>query len=138
VLDIPFLEGQPEWVIIVVVFLVIAGGVGGRYLQRKAGEEPETPPEVESAPDTVALPAGSGSAVEALREAMAHLAGVATREAQSADEAEEEVRTLRTALEECTRARDSMEREMADLRQRLTVSETRAHLLAQDRIRDDR
>ena len=108
--DLPFLEGQPPWVVVVVVLLVVVGGLGLAYLKRKAADEPEDAPQVEAKEATVALPAGAGP-LDLVRDTMGVLATQAAQHKADADRAEEEARVLARKLAKC-------ERELAVLNER--------------------
>lgn len=143
-LELPNLEGQPAWVIIVVVALVVGGGLGIGYLRWKAGQDPEEPAEIAPVADTVALPTGS-AALDGMREAMNHLAAAASREAKNADESDEEARVLRQELAECARERTRLEllsqRNDATiqlLQARLEACEAHTRLIDDRTARDDR
>lgn len=101
--ELPDLEGQPAWVVVVVVFLFVAGGLGTLYLKRKADEdEPEDAPQVEGKEATVALPAGTAP-LDLVRDSMGVLATQAAQHKADADRAEEEARELARKLAQCER-----------------------------------
>jgi hypothetical protein len=133
VLELPNLEGQPGWVVVLVVALIVVGGLGAAYVRRKGGQDPETPPEIEAGPDTVALPGGNTQGLDLVREAMNHLAASAVREAESAEEAEREARELQRQLNECTRERDRLEGRIAKLEAELRECQFRAQYLSDRR-----
>jgi hypothetical protein len=111
VFELPDLEGQPAWVVVVVVFLFVVGGLGTLYLKRKAREdEPEDAPRVEAKEATVALPPGLGP-LDLVRDTMGVLATQAAQHKADADRAEEEARELARKLSQC-------ERELAVLNER--------------------
>lgn len=118
--ELPNLEGQPPWVVIVVVALFFVGTLGGLYLRRKSQDPPEETPSVEDAGAKVSLPAGA-PAFDPVREAMGHLATSAAKNAEDADRAEEEAKMLREKLAEC-------DRELAVLRERHSALELRLRL----------
>ena len=101
--ELPDLEGQPAWVVVVVVFLFVVGGLGTLYLKRKAHEdEPEDPPRMEAKEATVALPPGLGP-LDLVRDTMGVLATQAAQHKADADRAEEEARELARKLAQCER-----------------------------------
>lgn len=106
-MELPNLEGQPAWVVIIVVFLITAGPLGLAYLRRKSAPEPDEEPQIEGTPAKVALPAGDS--FDPVREAMGMVATQAARSAEDADRAEEEVRRVSQQLAECERDRAVME-----------------------------
>ena len=109
--DLPFLEGQPPWVVVVVVLLVVFGGLGALWLKHKAGDDDrEDTPQVEAKEATVALPPGLGP-LDLVRDSMGVLATQAAQHKADADRAEEEARELAFKLAEC-------ERDLAVLRER--------------------
>jgi hypothetical protein len=108
--DLPFLEGQPPWVVVVVVLLVVGGSLGALWLKRKAREDPEDAPQVEAKEATVALPAGPGP-LDLVRDTMGVLATQAAQHKADADRAEKEARVLAQKLSKC-------ERELAVLHER--------------------
>jgi hypothetical protein len=112
VFELPDLEGQPAWVVVVVVFLFVVGGLGTLYLKRKAKEDddPEDAPRVEGKEATVALPAGTAP-LDLVRDSMGVLATQAAQHKADADRAEEEARELARKLSQC-------ERELAVLHER--------------------
>jgi chromosome segregation ATPase len=128
VFELPDLEGQPAWVVVVVVFLFVAGGLGTLYLKRKAREdddEPEDTPQVEGKEVTVALPAGTAP-LDLVRDSMGVLATQAAQHKADADRAEEEARDLAKQLATCGR-------ELAVLQERYATLEVR---LAECRARN--
>lgn len=120
-LELPNLEGQPGWVIIVVVGLVVFGGLGIAYLRREAKEddedEPQDSPQLETAPATVSLPAGA-NALDLVKDSMGVLATHAAAHKADADRAEEEARALARELAACARDRAVLETRMAALQER--------------------
>jgi hypothetical protein len=104
VFELPDLEGQPAWVVVVVVFLFVVGGLGTLYLKRKAKEDddPEDAPRVEGKEATVALPAGTAP-LDLVRDSMGVLATQAAQHKADADRAEEEARVLARKLSDCER-----------------------------------
>lgn len=122
-MELPNLDGQPGWVIIVVVALFVLSGLGGVYLKRRLDKpNGERPPQIEARPDTVVPPSEVGH-LELIRESMGMLAAQATRHADDADRAEERERDLARQLAECSRAQailqerhDQLARELAACR----------------------
>lgn len=109
--DLPFLEGQPPWVVVVVVLMVVLGGLGGLYLKRKAADgDPEDAAQVQGKEATVALPPGTGP-LDLVRDTMGVLATQAAQHKADADRAEEEARELARKLAQC-------EQDLAVLRER--------------------
>lgn len=98
-MELPNLEGQPPWVVVIVFALFVGGTLGLVYLKRK-GADPETPPPEIEPSDTVALPA---LVFDPAREAMGHLATIAARSAADADRAEDEAKALARQLADCER-----------------------------------
>lgn len=120
-LELPNLEGQPGWVIIVVVLLVVVGGLGIAYLRREAkdddGDGPQESPRVETSPATVSLPAGA-NALDLVKDSMGVLATQAAAHKADADRAEEEARKLALELAVCARDKAVLETKMAALEER--------------------
>jgi hypothetical protein len=121
-LELPNLEGQPGWVIIVVVGLVVFGGLGVAYLRREARKDdeddpPQDSPQVEGAPATVSLPAGA-NALDLVKDSMGVLATQAAAHKADADRAEEEARDLARQLAECGRGLAVLETRHAALQER--------------------
>lgn len=120
-LELPNLEGQPGWVIIVVVGLVVIGGLGVAYLRREAkgddeddDERPQDSPRVEGAPATVSLPAGA-NALDLVKDSLGMLATQAAGHKADADRAEEEAKELARQLAECGRKMAVLEERHAQL-----------------------
>lgn len=121
-LELPNLEGQPGWVIIVVVGLVVIGGLGVAYLRREAkaddeDDEPQVSPRVEGKPATVALPAGA-NALDLVKDSLGVLATQAAEHKRDADRAEEEAKELARQLSECGRDRAVLQAQMEALQER--------------------
>lgn len=108
-MELPNLEGQPGWVVVVVVALVIVGGLGTLYLRKRFQhdrDEDEEPRVIEGQKVTIALPAGAGGETfDPVKEAMGMVAANAARYADDADRAEEEARMLTRQLADCERDR---------------------------------
>lgn len=100
--ELPNMEGQPAWVVVVVVFLFVAGGLGTLYLKRKARDAPDDAPRVEGKEATVALPPSPGP-FDLVRDTMGVLATQAAQHKADADRAEEEARDLARKLAQCER-----------------------------------
>lgn len=119
-LELPNLDGQPGWVIIVVVALVAFGSVGVAYLRREAkkdADEPQDSPQVEATPATVSLPAGA-NALDLVKDSMGVLAAQAAAHKSDADRAEEEARNLARELAACARDKAVLEAQMIALEDR--------------------
>lgn len=116
-MELPFLEGQPGWVVVMVVALVVSGGVIGVALRQwwQNGRITAAGRHGESAPGEATL--------GVLQLALEHLADTAKREAEQGERAEKESRKLREQLREASR-------EITDLRSKLSDCERRAHELA--------
>jgi hypothetical protein len=123
--DLTYLEGQPAWVVIVVVFLLTLGALGAAYLRRRSAPDPEEP-QIEGPPDKVSLPAGHDS-FNPVREAMDMVAVQAARNAEEADRAEEEVRRLSKQLAECERDRAVLEERYQGIRAQLEACRRERH-----------
>ena len=133
--DFSYLEGQPPWVVVVVVALVLTGTIGWGVLRHRL-KLADAAEEIEPASEPPALPRSDG-AVDALRAAMDHLVEQARENAGEANEALRENRVLtrqNTELQlELVRLRDRVEQlgadyaecraEVADLVQRHTGRE---------------
>lgn len=103
-MELPDLEGQPGWVVIVVVALFVAGSLGVAYLRFKSKHDPEDAPQIEAEDATVALPAATSAApLDLVRDSMGVLATQAAQNKQDADRAEDEAKELATRLAECQR-----------------------------------
>lgn len=127
-MDIPNLEGQPGWVVVIVFALVVIGTLGTLWLKARVphGEKPSVP-ELPDPPPALPLPRDTGENVTALQLvnfALNHLAETARREAQQGEEAEHKVEELRRQLEEC-------KRELQIVQRRLEQCQENAHHLAQ-------
>lgn len=122
--DLPFLEGQPPWVVVVVVLLVVFGGLGGLYLKRKAADDPEDTPRVEAKEATVALPGGPGP-LDLVRDTMGVLATQAAQHKADADRAEEEARELARKLAQCERDLAVLNERHATLKRQLAECRAR-------------
>ncbi len=113
--ELPNLEGQPGWVVIVVVALFVGGALGtlwlrGRSKDRSADEPVPIPASVTGGGVDVALAGRSGDQVLAqmTREAMTHLADTARREAEESEQVRRELAAERTKS-------DALAREFHDL-----------------------
>lgn len=108
-MELPNLEGQPGWVVVVVFALFVTGTLGALYLRKRFKEDKkdsEQSREVEGKPATLALPAGAvGQPFDPVKEAMGLVAASAARNADDADRAEEEARMLSKHLAECEKER---------------------------------
>jgi hypothetical protein len=126
VFELPDLEGQPAWVVVVVVFLFVVGGLGTLYLKRKAREddEPEDTPQLEGKEATVALPAGTAP-LDLVRDSMGVLATQAAQHKADADRAEEEARDLAKQLAACGRDLAVLQERHATLELRLAECRAR-------------
>lgn len=103
-MELPNLEGQPAWVVVLVVFLFFAGPLGVAWVNRKGKQEPETPPQVEAKGDTLSLsPMPVVMPFDPVKEAMGHLATSAAKNAEDADRAEQEAKELARQLADCER-----------------------------------
>lgn len=124
--ELPDLEGQPAWVVVVVVFLFVVGGLGTLYLKRKAREddEPEDTPQLEGKEATVALPAGTAP-LDLVRDSMGVLATQAAQHKADADRAEEEARDLAKQLAACGRDLAVLQERHATLELRLAECRAR-------------
>ena len=124
-MEMPDLDGQPGWVVVVVFALFVLGGLGTLYLRRKMtrGHEPR---EVEAQSDTVAAITPAVGPIDATMFALNHMAESAKREADDADRAEKEARDLRNQLADCDRERAVLEQRFADLTAKLEEC-NRAH-----------
>jgi hypothetical protein len=120
VLELPNLEGQPGWVIIVVVALVAIGSIGVAYVRREAkrdDDDPQESPPLEGEPARVGLPAGA-NALDLVKDSMGVLATQAAAHKADADRAEEEARELARELASCARDKAVLEAQMAALAER--------------------
>lgn len=101
---IPDLTGRPDWVLIVVVLLLVAGTVGTRLIGRRAGgADGDEEGQEEDRPD--ALPQGQGGDAQTalvLTKALDLLAA----EAVESRETRVEFERMRTELLECSAERD--------------------------------
>lgn len=118
-MELPNLEGQPGWVVVVVVSLFVFGTLGGLYLRNKAKHDPEDPPRVEAKDATVALPGGAATPLDLVRDSMGMLATQAALNKQDADRAEGEAKTLASQLAECQRRMAVIQVEHDHLQQQL-------------------
>jgi hypothetical protein len=124
--ELPNLEGQPGWVVVVVFALFVFGGLGMLWLKRKGGEddEPADTPQIEGRTDTVIAPAGA-TPLDLVRDTMGVLATQAARHKEDADRAEQEAKELARQLAECERAQavlqerhDQLARQLRECRRR--------------------
>lgn len=103
-MELPNLEGQPGWVIVLVVGLFVLGALGTAYLKRKLGHgDEERPPAIDQRPDTVDPPKDVAP-LDLVRESMGMLASQAARSAEDADRAEQRERELMLKLLELEKA----------------------------------
>ena len=119
---LPDLEGQPAWVVIVVVGLFTLGTVGaawlgGRSKKREREEDTESDAGVLTHRDGVpSLPTGAASVLEASVNAIIRDADAGRQEVA---ESRAEMRTMQRKLEEAMRERDDAlrraQRALADL-----------------------
>lgn len=131
--ELPNLEGQPPWVVIVVVLLFVVGTLGTIYLRRNSQEPPEETPSVEDAGAKVSLPAGTPAApaFDPVREVIGHLATSAAKNAEDADRAEEEAKMWREKLSECSRELAVLQERHRTLEERLRLCEERSRYRGQ-------
>lgn len=101
-MELPNLEGQPGWVVVVVFGLFVLGGLGALWL-KKRGHDPEDPVEIPAKSDTLALGPGVDK-FDPVREAMTFAARQAEKSAEDADKAESEAKQLAAQLSECGKA----------------------------------
>lgn len=99
-MELPNLEGQPGWVVVVVFGLFVLGGLGALWLKRR-GHDPEEPAEIQAKGDTLAITADK---FDPVREAMTFAARQAEKSAEDADKAETEAKELARQLAECGKA----------------------------------
>ena len=122
-LELPNLEGQPGWVIIVVVALVVFGGLGVAWLRREARDDdedddgPQDSPRLDGPPATVSLPAGA-NALDLVKDSLGVLATQAAAHKADADRAEEEARGLAKELAACARDKAVLQAQMDALSER--------------------
>lgn len=114
-MELPDLEGQPPWVVVIVCFLFVAGTLGGIYLRRRFRSH-EDSPQVEDEAATLSLPAGGQSAsFDPVKEAMGMAMAAAARSTEDADRAEEEARMLARQLADCERDKAVTEERLRSL-----------------------
>lgn len=98
--ELPNLEGQPAWVVVVVVALFVLGTLGWAYLRREQPDDAR--PELsESGAATLAPDGGHAAVGETLRAALDHLAESAHREALEAETERNRAAELQQRLEAC-------------------------------------
>lgn len=103
-MELPNLEGQPGWVVVLVVGLFVLGALGTVYLKRRLGQGEEArPPAVDPLPVTVEPPKDVAP-LELIRESMGMLASQAARSAEDADRSEQRERELLVKLGELEKA----------------------------------
>jgi hypothetical protein len=116
-LNLPDLTGQPPWVVVTVMALFVLGFVGVAWVRRGGPNTDEDPPELGQS-DTVslearegvpALPAGTHDPYAVMQQAMDHLAEVARRADQ---EAEDERRTRRRDVAALNRKLEQMQQRL--------------------------
>lgn len=119
---LPDLSGQPAWVVVVVVALLVAGTIGAKWVGRNArdadedaeGDRPALPPAL---PEHVPHPGTDAHTTLVLTKALDLLAN----EANESQEARAEAERLRSELLACSEHRDRIARDLlkaqADLEQ---------------------
>lgn len=90
--DLPNLDGQPGWVVVLVVALVVGGTMGVMLLRKR--KDPDEKPTTAPVPDP--------AAILALQEALRHLASAATRSAEEAKAARADAEQLEDRLTKST------------------------------------
>lgn len=102
-MEMPSLEGQPPWVVILVAVLVMLGGLGVAWIKRGARDDdpPEKPPRLDAEPATVSLP--PGPVFDPVHAVVDSLTAQAVRSAEDADRAEAEAKSLARQLADCER-----------------------------------
>lgn len=120
---LPDMSGQPWWVVVIVVSLLVAGSIGTRWVGARAGRSGEQEEDAEG--DRPALPGGQHAAASSdtsqttavLTKALDLLAS----EAAESQDARAEVGRLRDELLRCSAERDRVaraaEKAQADLEQ---------------------
>lgn len=121
--ELPDLEGQPGWVVVVVVALFFAAGLGATWL-RILAKRNETPPAIPPPPDTLTLP---GATFDPVQEAMAHLARSAEESKLAEQAAEREADELRAELAACGRELAVLHERHTTLTAKLAACEERNH-----------
>lgn len=100
--ELPNLEGQPGWVVVVVVGLFVLGGLGVAYI-RSAGQDDDTEPGLaDRGAATLSADGGHAAVGETLRAALGHLAETAHREALEAETERARATELQIRLETCS------------------------------------
>ena len=128
-MEFPNLEGQPGWVVVVVVFLFVVGTLGATYLRRRSGD-PGDEAQIDGQADTVSLPTGGETtSFDPVRGAMELVAAQAAKNAQDADRAEGEAKELSRQLAECTRDQAVLRERYEQLRGQLEACERRSHYI---------
>lgn len=120
---LPDMSGQPWWVVVIVVFLLVAGSVGTRWVGARAGR-PDGEDEVDAEGDRPALPSGQHAALDSDSQTTAVLTkalDLLASEAAESQDARAEVGRLREQLLTCSAERDRIarvaEKAQADLEQ---------------------
>lgn len=122
-MPIPDLAGQPPWVVVVVVTLIVAGTLGLAWL-RRTGRVPEEDPPAVGGADTVTPLDASGNPYAVAQRALDHLAEVARRaDAESAEERSYR-RSLTDRVEELTRELEAVTAQLAECERRAEALET--------------
>lgn len=106
-MPVPPLEGQPAWVVITVVLLTVAGGLGIAYLTaraRSSSSQDKVPASVGTSPES--------SAMTVIHLAMEHLAETARRESEQSEESQREASRLRDQLREAERRLTQAQRDL--------------------------
>lgn len=101
---LPDLSGQPGWVVVVVVALLVAGTVGVRWVAARTGQADEEEDATEG--DRPALPAGGSDAHTAL--VLTKALDLLANEAAESQGARAEADQLRDELLTCSTERDRL------------------------------
>lgn len=135
-MPVPDITGQPAWVVIVVMVLVVAATLGVAFLaylgaRRKSATQGET--------EQATLPSGGENpTVLVMQAALDHLARVADREAAESEEARKEAAALRTRLEEQLHEVVRLQAQIAEKSAALARCEARAEALSEQAFRRGR
>lgn len=128
-MQIPSLEGQPGWVVVIVFALAVFGTIATLVIKsRVSKEEKKTVPALpDTTPPALPVPRDSNENLTAfalIQAAMEHLAETARRAVAQCEEAEHKVEDLRRQLEDARR-------ELHTVQRRLEECQDNAHRLAQ-------
>lgn len=130
-MELPNLEGQPGWVVVLVMALVVFGGLGTAYLAKRRPKEVTTQPADEDKQATLSTRnGGDASTMAVVQAAIDHLAETARAATAGEDKAEREAEQLRIELQRKADELNECQRNLADCKRELADCERDARQLA--------